>query len=170
MIVRIISTINSQGSKIKNQQLFHACDGANKGGYHHMVKKMSWFDFAYNVVRNNRYSLFPNNYILHIDFDIIEAKTNTTTVVNASMKITNKDYKNNSNTLTTTIIKTYHGKSTRKLKKTRQPKNEKEIISDEHSLTERKSIVIEGSLRKTHLLRLGLTLAMMSSFSCYSWK
>ena len=43
-----VDTLCILRTKIKDEQLFYACDGANKGGYHHMVKKMSWFDLKCN--------------------------------------------------------------------------------------------------------------------------
>ena len=30
--------------KIKDKKLYYGCDAANKGGYHHMVKKLAWCD------------------------------------------------------------------------------------------------------------------------------
>ena len=39
--------------KVVNQKLFYGCDTANKGGLHHVVKKLAWFDYSnieFNVV------------------------------------------------------------------------------------------------------------------------
>ena len=99
--------------------------------YLHYLKKksekISWFDFAYAAVRNNVNILFPNKGWPEVDFEILEAKTDTTVDVNASMQF--RTYDRNSEIWTT--LEAYHGKSTRSLKKTRQPKNEKEIMEKE---------------------------------------
>ena len=99
--------------------------------YLHYLKKKSdkksWFDFAYDAVRFNVDILFPNESRLEVDFKVLAAKTDTTMDVNASMQF--KTYDHNSKIWTT--LESYHGKSTRSLKRTRQPKNEKEIMEKE---------------------------------------
>ena len=100
---------------------------------HYLQKKsksITWFDFAYASIRSHRYVLFPSDVYscLRVDFEIREAKTDTTTVVNAAMQV--KMIRKN-DSLNWMPFKTYHGKSTRPLKKTRQPKNEKEIMEKE---------------------------------------
>ena len=69
----------------------------------------------------------PSYCITLAKFDVVEANTDTTKEVNATMKI-NKYDRDSRKWIT---FKTYHGKSTRPLKKARQPKNEKEIMEKE---------------------------------------
>ena len=97
--------------------------------YIHYLKKksekVSWFDFAYGVVTNVKYLeiLFPSvtSYDL-VDFEFVEAETDATKEVNASLEFATYDDGPRA------TFKTYHGKSTRPLKTTRQPKNEKVIM------------------------------------------
>ena len=58
----------------------------------------------------------------------MEVNTDTTKEVNATLQFYKFDYDNERKWIT---FKTYHGKSTRPRKKTRQPKNEKEIMEKE---------------------------------------
>ena len=99
--------------------------------YLHYLKKksekISWFDFAYDAVQRNADILFPIERYPRFVFKILEAKTDTTIDVNASMQIEKYDY----DSKIRTTLKAYHGKSTRSLKRTRQPKNEKEIMEKE---------------------------------------
>ena len=90
-------------------------------------KKMSWFDFAYDAAEKICWKRYAGN--LRVICDIVEANTDTTKEVNAAMQVQKyvKEF-DSSNWIT---FKTYHGKSTRPLKKTRQPKNEKEIMEKE---------------------------------------
>ena len=90
-------------------------------------EKKSWFDFAYDAIRNDVDILFQNKGDLSVDFKIQEAKTDTTIDVNASMQFQTYDHDSELHT----TLEAYHGKSTRSLKKTRQPKNEKEIMEKE---------------------------------------
>ena len=60
-------------------------------------------------------------------FDVTEANTDATKEVNATLHI--EKYDRDSKKWIT--FKTYQGKSTRPLKKTRKPKNEKEIMEEE---------------------------------------
>ena len=98
--------------------------------YLHYLKKKSekksWFDFAYDAVKNEVDILFPSEYVI-VDFKIQEAKTDTTIDVNASLQFEKYDCDSEIRT----PLEAYHGKSTRSLKKTRQPKNEKEIMEKE---------------------------------------
>ena len=64
-------------------------------------------------------------------FDFVEVNTETQKEVNATMRIDKYDKKSKNNI---TFI-TYHGKSTRPLKMTGQPKNEKEIMEKEAKKT-----------------------------------
>ena len=99
--------------------------------YLHYLKKksekISWFDFAYDAVQRNADILFPIERYPRFVFKILEAKTDTTMDVNASMQFKTYDR----DTMIWTTLEAYHGKSTRSLKRTRQPKNEKEIMEKE---------------------------------------
>ena len=101
--------------------------------YLHYLKKKSekksWFDFAHYAVSKDVDILFPkqDNAYLSVDFKIQEAKTDTTMNVNASMQFDKVDYDSE----TRTTLEAYHGTSTRSLKRTRKPKNEKEIMEKE---------------------------------------
>ena len=101
--------------------------------YLHYLKKKSekksWFDFAYDAVINDLDNLFPNEdeMYLSVNFKIQEAKTDTTINVNASLQFEKHDWDSN----TRTTLEAYHGTSTRSLKRTRKPKNEKEIMEKE---------------------------------------
>jgi len=59
--------------------------------------------------------------------DVVEANSDSTKEVNATMQIEKYDYDSRKYI----TFKSYHGKSTRPLKRTRQPKNEKEIMEKE---------------------------------------
>ena len=91
-------------------------------------EKTTWFDFAYYSVRVFLYNMFPtdDDSYLRVDFEIREAKTDTTMDVYASLLIQKIDSDSD-----WTTFKTYHGKSTRPLKKTRQSNNEKEMMENE---------------------------------------
>ena len=101
--------------------------------YLHYLKKKSekksWFEFAYDAVKNDLDNLFPNedDMYLSVDFKIQEAKTDTTIGVNASLQFEKHDWDSN----TRTTLEAYHGTSTRSLKRTRKPKNEKETMEKE---------------------------------------
>ena len=71
--------------------------------------------------------LFPNEDNVSVDFKIQEVKTDTTIDVNSSMQFEKYDYDSE----ISTTIEAYHGTSTRSLKRTRKPKNEKEIMEKE---------------------------------------
>lgn len=90
-------------------------------------EKISWFDFAYDAVQRNVEILFPSEPYARVVFKILEATTDTTMDVNASMQF--QSYDNDSEIWTT--FESYHGKSSRSLKRTRKPKNEKEIMEKE---------------------------------------
>ena len=92
----------------------------------------SWLDFASKFVRYYSSSLFPtkqsmNNYV---DFVFQESETETTVEVNVTLRLRyyklNRDYEREY-----VNFKLYHGKSTRPLKRTRRPQNEKEKMRNE---------------------------------------
>ena len=63
---RCIDTVGSEtmcilSKKARDQKLFYACDAANKGGHHHVVKNISWFD-----TKDNDF-----NYVV-LDFDVCD--------------------------------------------------------------------------------------------------
>ena len=101
--------------------------------YLHYLKKKSekksWFEFAYDAVKNDLDNLFPNedDMYLSVDFKIQEAKTDTTIGVNASLQFEKHDWDSN----TRTTLEVYHGTSTRSLKRILKPINEKEIMEKE---------------------------------------
>merc|ERR1719476_129093 len=99
---------------------------------HYLKKKTSkepWFNFAYDAVRNNLEELFTSDpkIRLSVNFVVVEVKDDTTMHVNVSLKFKKLDRDSGH----CSILKTYHGKSTRPLTRTRRPKNEKETMEKE---------------------------------------
>ena len=89
----------------------------------------NWLEFADTVAQH-----VPSNLIQDsekcgyhfIQYDVQESKTSETMVVNVALQIGETNYNNGSKR----IIKSYHGNSTRPLKK-RRPNNEKEEMKNE---------------------------------------
>ena len=100
-------------------------------------RKVPCFDLAFAIVNNDlreiTRSFFPACAWPSSTFDVEEVKTNTETLtleVNASFRIRYRvGYDSDYDPILENI--TYHGKSTRPMKRTRQPKNEKEIMEKE---------------------------------------
>ena len=64
----------------------------DKFQYVHRLKekseKTTWFDFAIRIVqRTYIYKIFPNARHVRVNFDIVEANTDTTKEVNAAMQV-----------------------------------------------------------------------------------
>ena len=104
--------------------------------YNHYLKdkieKTPWFDFASSVLRGNLSFLFPNYRQPRHAFDIEEAKTDTEIVANASLRLTQLFYSDihGKKCLSRKTVKTYNGKSTRPLKKTRMLKEKEEMTKE----------------------------------------
>ena len=100
--------------------------------YEFLKKKpveITWLKFADTVVENESDNLVPDppqNGYCFIKYDIQESKTSDIVVVNVSLQIRGHNYDDGSRR----TIKSYHGNSTRPLKK-RRPKNEKEEMTNE---------------------------------------
>jgi len=97
----------------------------NRLHYEHYLqknsKKIFWFDFAADFVHYK----FPSRHFPDTEatYDVEQVETNSTIEVKVTLQFTHYDYP----------AESYHGKSTRSLKKTktRRPKNQKEIMETE---------------------------------------
>ena len=84
------------------------------------LKKISWFDFAFGIVKSDLFQLFRCCTFPCYAFDVEEIETGTTIEVNATFRLT-----------LYTKEKAYHGKFTRQFQMTRLSKNEKEMVEKE---------------------------------------
>jgi len=91
------------------------------------ARKIQWFNFAFDVLSGNLRSLFSSYTYPLFGFECVDAKTKTTKVVNATLRLSHRDEPSHPRK----IFKTYHGKSTRPLKKIRRPKEEIEEMKQE---------------------------------------
>ena len=90
------------------------------------ARKIQWSDFAFGVLHGNVLrSLFPSYINPRCAFEFVEAKTKTTKVVNATLRLSH----GLSGAWET--FKTYHGESTRPLKKAGRPNEEIEEMKKE---------------------------------------
>ena len=89
------------------------------------ARKTEWSDFAFGVLNCNVGSLFPSYTNPLFGLEFVEAKTKTTKVVNAFLRLSH-GLSNPRKTL-----KIYHGKSTRPLKKAGRPSEEIEEMKKE---------------------------------------
>merc|ERR1712131_567108 len=90
-------------------------------------KSISWLDFAVHFVSYNPRCFTPKQLRAKSNFDIHETKSDETVVVNVTLGFQYYEYGENK----WHDCKSYHGKSTRLLKRTRRPKNENEEMTDE---------------------------------------
>ena len=89
------------------------------------ARKIQWFQFAFDVLKENMELLFPSYINPRCAFEFVEAKTKTTKVVNATLRLSH----GLSGAWET--FKTYHGESTRPLKKAGRPNEEIEEMKKE---------------------------------------
>ena len=90
----------------------------------------TWMEFADTFVQEKATLFLPEiPYCCcpRVDYDVKESKTCDTIVMDVTLRLNIFDYINRS----TKTLKSYNGKSTRPLKKTRRPKNEKEEMTNE---------------------------------------
>ena len=91
------------------------------------ARKTSWLNFAYGVLNGNLGSLFPSYSNPSFIFDSVAAKNKKTKVVNATLRLTHYDGHSQSRE----TFETYHGKSSRPLKKAENAKEEIEEMKKE---------------------------------------
>ena len=94
--------------------------------------KINWMKFADRVSHPRMRIIFndQSKYVYpRANYDVQESRTDETVVVNVTLRFRFHDY--SGETVTYHTLKSYHGKSTRPLKRTRRPKNENEEMTNE---------------------------------------
>ena len=120
------------GEKIALLKMFGLDESTiEKYHYEFMKKKpveITWLEFADTVARREPNNLAPYSpqHFYSIEYDVQESKTAETMAVDATLRILEHNYYDESKR----TVKSYHGNSTRPLKK-RRSKNEKEEMTNE---------------------------------------